>query len=254
MDAGKIGVFARIPATGIPIGIHHSWSPRNHSTFFASISPVYNEWVFSSRREIESGTVMGIRFLCPNGHKLNVKSFLAGKRAICPDCGARVVVPSVPEQSVENSSTPPSSNIAASRTDAEWMESTSPSVVLTLAASEVAPENGAVDPLISADLSLPESIIAATTAHPAPVTVETKPKDVAAGLQRDRTRRNQMLVVLGLLMVVVVLAGVLIWVLKRSASPPPAAPAETTKITHAIQFVPSSTHNIEHFANALIKV
>lgn len=36
---------------------------------------------------------MGIRFLCPNGHKLNVKSFLAGKRAICPKCGARVVVP-----------------------------------------------------------------------------------------------------------------------------------------------------------------
>ncbi len=31
---------------------------------------------------------MGIKFLCPNGHKLNVKSFLAGKRAICPRCGA----------------------------------------------------------------------------------------------------------------------------------------------------------------------
>ena len=38
---------------------------------------------------------MGIKFLCPNGHKLNVKSFLSGKRAICPKCGARVVVPSV---------------------------------------------------------------------------------------------------------------------------------------------------------------
>jgi hypothetical protein len=37
---------------------------------------------------------MGIKFLCPNGHKLNVKSFLEGKRAICPKCGARVVVPS----------------------------------------------------------------------------------------------------------------------------------------------------------------
>ncbi len=36
---------------------------------------------------------MGIRFLCPNGHKLHVKSFLAGKRAICPKCGARVTVP-----------------------------------------------------------------------------------------------------------------------------------------------------------------
>ncbi|HTM54704.1 MAG TPA: DUF4339 domain-containing protein [Pirellulales bacterium] len=36
---------------------------------------------------------MGIKFLCPNGHKLHVKSFLMGKKAICPKCGARVVVP-----------------------------------------------------------------------------------------------------------------------------------------------------------------
>ena len=36
---------------------------------------------------------MGIRFLCPNGHKLNVKTFLAGKRGICPDCDAKFVVP-----------------------------------------------------------------------------------------------------------------------------------------------------------------
>jgi hypothetical protein len=36
---------------------------------------------------------MGIRFHCPNGHKINVKSFLAGKRALCPTCGAKVVVP-----------------------------------------------------------------------------------------------------------------------------------------------------------------
>ncbi|MCA9229292.1 MAG: DUF4339 domain-containing protein [Planctomycetales bacterium] len=38
---------------------------------------------------------MGIRFLCPNGHKLNVKAFLAGKRGICPDCDARFIVPTV---------------------------------------------------------------------------------------------------------------------------------------------------------------
>lgn len=36
---------------------------------------------------------MGIRFHCPNGHKLNVKSELAGRRAICPECGARLLVP-----------------------------------------------------------------------------------------------------------------------------------------------------------------
>lgn len=44
---------------------------------------------------------MGIKFLCPNGHKLHVKSFLSGKRAICPKCGARVVVPADPTSVVE---------------------------------------------------------------------------------------------------------------------------------------------------------
>src|SRR5262245_5988746 len=38
---------------------------------------------------------MGIRFNCPNGHKLNVKASLAGRRAICPECGAKLVVPGV---------------------------------------------------------------------------------------------------------------------------------------------------------------
>jgi hypothetical protein len=37
---------------------------------------------------------MGIRLECPNGHKLHVKSFLAGKRGICPDCGAKFIIPS----------------------------------------------------------------------------------------------------------------------------------------------------------------
>ncbi len=36
---------------------------------------------------------MGIRFLCPNGHKLNVKTFLAGERGICPQCDAKFLVP-----------------------------------------------------------------------------------------------------------------------------------------------------------------
>jgi hypothetical protein len=36
---------------------------------------------------------MGIRFQCPNGHSLNVKSFLAGKRGICPECSTRFIVP-----------------------------------------------------------------------------------------------------------------------------------------------------------------
>jgi hypothetical protein len=40
-----------------------------------------------------TGSKMGIRFYCPNGHRLHVKSFLAGKRGICPHCAARFRIP-----------------------------------------------------------------------------------------------------------------------------------------------------------------
>jgi hypothetical protein len=36
---------------------------------------------------------MGIRFYCPNGHKLNVKEFQRGLKGICPTCGAAVHIP-----------------------------------------------------------------------------------------------------------------------------------------------------------------
>lgn len=36
---------------------------------------------------------MGIRFFCPNGHKLNVKSHLAGKVGYCPHCDVRLEIP-----------------------------------------------------------------------------------------------------------------------------------------------------------------
>lgn len=47
---------------------------------------------------------MGIRFYCPNGHKLNVKEFQAGRRGICPYCGAKIQIPT--------QSTRPSSRVA----------------------------------------------------------------------------------------------------------------------------------------------
>ena len=36
---------------------------------------------------------MGIKFYCPQGHKLHVKTFLGGKRGICPHCGSKVRIP-----------------------------------------------------------------------------------------------------------------------------------------------------------------
>jgi hypothetical protein len=51
---------------------------------------------------------MGVRFECPTGHKLHVKAELAGKRGICPDCGAKFIVPSFSGQRVpEDNGAPP---------------------------------------------------------------------------------------------------------------------------------------------------
>ncbi|MEK6238612.1 MAG: DUF4339 domain-containing protein, partial [Planctomycetales bacterium] len=36
---------------------------------------------------------MGIKFFCPNGHKLNVKDYLAGKKGICPNCNSKFLIP-----------------------------------------------------------------------------------------------------------------------------------------------------------------
>lgn len=36
---------------------------------------------------------MGIVSHCPNGHRLKVKDHLAGKKGICPSCGARFRIP-----------------------------------------------------------------------------------------------------------------------------------------------------------------
>lgn len=40
-----------------------------------------------------ASATMGIRFYCPNGCKVHVKSFQAGRRGICPHCGAGVDIP-----------------------------------------------------------------------------------------------------------------------------------------------------------------
>jgi hypothetical protein len=43
---------------------------------------------------------MGIRVVCPHGHRLHLKAFLAGRRGLCPHCGARFRIP------LESSDTP----------------------------------------------------------------------------------------------------------------------------------------------------
>jgi len=171
---------------------------------------------------------MGIRFLCPNGHKLNVKTFLAGKRAICPECGTKVIVPGSPEASAEEL---PSSIVAHSRA---VTDTASPSVVLALAettfvAPIVPPEVESPprvfqEPPLAAP-GIPESLFAAPNQPAAAIDSGAMMPDDPHLLRRDRNRRNQVLVAVALLATVIVLAGVLIWVLRRE---PAVAPAEPT--------------------------
>jgi len=60
---------------------------------------------------------MGIRFYCPNGHKLNVKSFLAGKRGFCPDCGTKLLIPDVSTDSNSGSGNVPQMAAPAGASD-----------------------------------------------------------------------------------------------------------------------------------------
>lgn len=85
---------------------------------------------------------MGIRFLCPNGHKLNVKGYLAGKRGICPQCDAKFLVPSV------------SGGMAIEADEKEEVEST-PSVAKKVEAPLAAEAQSTKLPAVSAAMPPP---------------------------------------------------------------------------------------------------
>ncbi len=47
---------------------------------------------------------MAIKVTCPNGHTLRVKDSLAGKTGLCPTCKARVSVPELQTDPIDESS------------------------------------------------------------------------------------------------------------------------------------------------------
>jgi hypothetical protein len=87
---------------------------------------------------------MGVRFECPNGHKLNVKAHLAGERGICPDCGARFIVPSFSGGRVEEAPSATDSAVALemSFSDAPGFKSGAGSAVDAEVAWYVRPTSG----------------------------------------------------------------------------------------------------------------
>ncbi|MGL4512576.1 MAG: hypothetical protein ACRCT8_05750 [Lacipirellulaceae bacterium] len=56
---------------------------------------------------------MGLRCVCPNGHTINVKAELAGKRGICPTCRERFEIPSGASTAVADPPVAPSPGSAA---------------------------------------------------------------------------------------------------------------------------------------------
>ena len=70
---------------------------------------------------------MGIRFLCPTcSHKLNVKSFLAGKRGVCPQCGAGLDIPLESQITKDGSSGAPGGGSASPASGDDGLELTLP--------------------------------------------------------------------------------------------------------------------------------
>jgi hypothetical protein len=182
--------------------------------------------------------LMGIRCNCPNGHKLNVKELLAGKRGVCPQCGAKFIIPvpgdalvagvplsahSALSQSIEIGIAP-----ALSHPITIASPSPSPSTIIPVAEVELGapalelPPAIPEQPIPVAD-ALPTSIVAV----PPPIVAtpgETTPETVVVS-KRERSRRNQIIISLLLLGLVILLAGVLVWVLKREVT---QAPVEKT--------------------------
>jgi len=129
---------------------------------------------------------MGIRFRCPNGHKLNIKTFLAGKRGVCPDCGTSFRIPTeeaaaaagkdlltVPEwkSSREEEASEGSESFAASGGTAVAVASKSASAVFTpssLATSAPAAK-GSASPVVPAAKQAPQ-VASPAAAAPQPVT------------------------------------------------------------------------------------
>jgi hypothetical protein len=182
---------------------------------------------------------MGIRFTCPNGHKLHVKAFLAGKRGVCPQCGAKILIPTeVQAEQRTPVATPPLERggpigstvaIAGAVTAVD-----SPSIVVSISDSSVtAPVVDAPGAMSPSMASKPEAAtetaktgtdIQAESAAP-PIVVRDVIEPVSPAGQyvayRQRKRRNQLVFAAMLLVAVIVLAGVLIFVLQRGAESAP---------------------------------
>ncbi len=119
---------------------------------------------------------MGIRFYCPNGHKLNVKEFQAGRKGICPFCGAKIQIPTEstrPSSRDEEQQQPhqPGSAPAATLPSGETSDDSSPSGDVSMAVSAPASQEASAAagpaPIVSTPVG-PEATFSSGAAESAP--------------------------------------------------------------------------------------
>jgi hypothetical protein len=171
---------------------------------------------------------MGIRVSCPNGHKLNVKEQLAGKRGICPVCRAAFEIPSAgePRPAEPVSIVSGGAVVHASHTGVHVAPAAKSVVIPVVEPVEVAA------PAISSPPSSAQHFAATSSAAPQAQQAPPPPAPIAIHSQvsvsdalespsarfiakRMRSRRNQTTLAIALLVAVILLAALLIWVLSR---------------------------------------
>ncbi len=116
---------------------------------------------------------MGIRFYCPNGHKLHVKAFQAGRRGVCPYCGVPIDIPLVSTRD-SSKTDKPSGHKAHNESDAINLNAIAPSEAPSDAAGRSFTATGQDKEIeLSAPLDRPVSVPLA----PIPTPVEVKKID-----------------------------------------------------------------------------
>jgi hypothetical protein len=192
---------------------------------------------------------MGIRFTCPNGHQLHVKTFLAGKRGVCPKCGASVLVPAEELQTAEQPVFPQASGSLETETSAypsaargdfgsqsiviavtdsvqTKVRESMPATVATGSALPL-PQNGFGQPQVTS--STPPSVQPLADAS----SIDPISPAVRYVAQRERNRRNQFTLAVFLLIAVVMLAAVLFFVLRHNAQARATQTAGTSGLMHS---------------------
>jgi hypothetical protein len=170
---------------------------------------------------------MGIRFSCPSGHKLHVKEFLAGKRGVCPHCGAKFQIPAAQEEPGNRSG---SGDALTASGIAAVSDTASHSVIIsvtdeprgaTVKKHKSSPPDQSTEPAPSA--STADAIVLPPPPSINPADIPSSSPTIRYPSRRERLRRKQLTSAIVLLIAVIVLALLLIWVLQSGTAQTSAA-------------------------------